>query len=162
MLRRFSNEELRFALFDMKPDKSPGPDGLPPGFFQHYWDIVGEDVVDFCESFRVSKSLPVGSNSTQIVLIPKVTNPTTMNELRPIALCNVLYKILAKALANRIKPLLNDLISENQCAFVPGRMITDNLLLAYESQHFLNRKSQGKMGSLGMKLDMSKAYDRQG
>lgn len=160
MLRKFSNEELRHALFDMKPDKSPGPDGLPPGFFQHYWDIIGEDVIDFCERFRVSRCLPVGSNSTQIVLIPKVNNPTTMNEFRPIALCNVLYKILAKALANRIKPLLNDLISENQCAFVPGRMITDKLLLAYESQHFLNRKCQGKVGSLGMKLDMSKAYNR--
>lgn len=160
LLRRFSNEELKIALYDMKPDKSPGPDGLTPGFFQHFWDIVGDDVVSFCESFRLSNTLPAGSNSTHLVLIPKISKPSTMGDLRPIALCNVLYKILAKAIANRIKPFLNDLISDAQCAFVPGRLITDNLLLAHETQHFLNRKTQGKVGFVGMKLDMSKAYDR--
>lgn len=160
LLRKFTNEELKIALFDMKPDKSPGPDGLPPGFFQHYWDVVGDDVVSFCESFRESKTLPASSNSTQIVLIPKITKPSSMSDLRPIALCNVMYKILAKALSNRIKPLLSDIISEAQCAFVPGRLITDNLLLAYETQHYLKRKTQGKVGYVGLKLDMSKAYDR--
>ncbi|XP_031099793.1 uncharacterized protein LOC116003991 [Ipomoea triloba] len=83
-----------------------------------------------------------------------------MSDLRPIALCNVLYKILAKALANRIKPLLNSLISNSQSVFVPNRLITDNLLLAYESHHYLNRKTQGNTGYVSMKIDMSKAYDR--
>ncbi|XP_031124298.1 uncharacterized protein LOC116027009 [Ipomoea triloba] len=156
----FTTEEIKRALFDMKPDKSPGPDGLSPGFFQQYWDILGRDVVNFCETFRQTKSLPPGANNTHIVLIPKVAKPTSMTELRPIALCNVLYKILSKALANRIKPLLNCLVSESQCAFVPGRLISDNLLLAYEIQHYLKRKSQGNNGMMGLKLDMSKAYDR--
>lgn len=80
-----------------------------------------------------------------------------MGDLRPIALCNVLYKIFAKALANRIKPLLKDIIFEAQFAFVPSRLITDNL---HETQHYLNRKIQGKVGHVRMKLDMSKAYDR--
>lgn len=83
-----------------------------------------------------------------------------MADLQPIALCNLLYKILAKALANRLKLLLNNIISEYQSAFVPEMMITDNIIVAYETQHFLKRKRQGKEGYVALKVDMSKAYDR--
>lgn len=101
-----------------------------------------------------------GLNSTQIVLIPKKQKPDVMEDMRPISLCNVVYKVIAKVLANRLKPLLNNIIVENQCVFVPGRMITDNVMLAFEAQHFLKKKRQGKEGYAALKLDMSKAYDR--
>jgi hypothetical protein len=87
-------------------------------------------------------------------------NPEKMKELRPISLCNVLYKIVSKVLANRLKLILPEIIAPNQSAFVPGRLITDNILLAYEVTHFMQNKRCGADGFAALKLDMSKAYDR--
>lgn len=94
------------------------------------------------------------------MLIPKKDNVEKPTDLRPIALCNVLYKILAKVLANKLKKFLPDLISENQSAFVPGRNISDNVLVAFELLHFMKRKDRGSEGKVALKLDISKAYDR--
>lgn len=121
----------------MHPDKSPGSDGMSPGFYQSFWDIVGSEVTNFCNQFINSGKLPNDINRTQLVLIPKKPKPDSMVELRLIALCNILYKILAKALANRLKPMLDNLVSEAQSAFVPGRLITDNIMIAYEAHHYL-------------------------
>jgi hypothetical protein len=101
-----------------------------------------------------------GWNDTVIVLIPKVRNPEKISEFRPINLCNVLYKLIAKVLSNRLKKILPQIISPSQSAFVPSCLITDNVLLAYELTHYLNNKRKGKEGIAAIKLDMSKAYDR--
>lgn len=83
-----------------------------------------------------------------------------MSEVRPIALCNVLYKILAKVLANRLKAILPVTISENQTAFVPGRSVHDNVLIAFELIHYMKRKNKGSEVDDALKLDVSKAYNR--
>jgi len=83
-----------------------------------------------------------------------------MKDWRPIALCNVLYKIISKVLENRLKDILSQYISDNQYAFVPGRSILDNAMVAIEVLHFMKTKMQGDDRYVALKLDISKAYDR--
>ena len=98
-------------------------------------------------------------NYAHIVLIPKIKSPEKITDYRPISLCNVIYKIISKVLANKLKQILPNLISASQSAFVPGRLITDNFLVAYESLHAMHCRKKGRRGSLALKLDVSKAYD---
>ncbi|XP_019178300.1 PREDICTED: uncharacterized protein LOC109173514 [Ipomoea nil] len=158
--RPFENNEVKEALFAMYPDKAPGPDGLNPGFYQQFWEIVGGDVSGFITNALNSCVFPEGLNDTNIVLIPKKEMPETVADLRPIALSNVIYRVMAKMIANRMKTLMGGLISESQSAFIPGRLITDNILVVAEVGHYLNRKQCGRVGWSALKLDMSKAYDR--
>jgi hypothetical protein len=98
-------------------------------------------------------------NSTYIVLIPNKKTPTRITDYRLISLCNVTYKLIAKVLANRMKQILVKIISPTQSAFVPGRLITDNILVAFEALHTMDAKMKGRQGYMALKLDMSKAYD---
>ena len=99
-------------------------------------------------------------HETHIVLIPKTKNPERVIDYRPISLCNVAYKFASKAVANRLKLVLQDIMCENQSAFVSERLITDNVLVAHEIMHHINRKKKGKYREMASKLNMSKAYDR--
>ena len=111
--------------------------------------------------FLDGSSIPEGFCDSVIVLIPKVTRPKHLKNFRPISLCTVLYyKVIAKCLANRLKPLLADIISMNQSAFVPGRLITDNTLVAFECFHFIEQISNPRKNFCAYKIDLSKAYDR--
>lgn len=100
------------------------------------------------------------SNFTYIALIPKVNKPQDPSQLRPIALCNVVYKISSKVIANRLKVILPLIISPLQSAFVPGRMISDNTLVTSEVAHFMHNLRRKTEGFFALKLDISKAYDR--
>ncbi|XP_042939447.1 uncharacterized protein LOC122274476 [Carya illinoinensis] len=144
----------------MNPLGSPGPDGFPTLFFQKYWDIVGN-----CVSKASLEVLNGGKwdntlNETLIALIPKKLNPSIVTDFRPISLCNVLYKIIAKTLANRLNKILPSIISPTQTAFVLGRLITDNIIVAFESLHTMKARLKEREGYMTLKLDMSKAYDR--
>lgn len=112
------------------------------------------------KEFLTTVVLLENANETNIVLIPKKKHPTTLTDLMPIALCNVVMKIITKVLANRLKRVLETVISDNQSAFLPGRLISDNIMVSFEIMHYLKRKKFGKEGHMALKLDMSKAYDR--
>jgi hypothetical protein len=98
-------------------------------------------------------------NHMYIALIPKVKTPTFITEYRPINICNVLYKLVEKVLANRLKKVLPTIISPSQCAFILGRLITDDILVDFEALHTMDAKMKGKEGFMTLKLDISKAYD---
>ncbi|GAA0141934.1 hypothetical protein LIER_42691 [Lithospermum erythrorhizon] len=99
-------------------------------------------------------------NFTLITLIPNVPHPVEITQFRPITLCTTTTKLVAKLLAERLKLVLGTIVSKSQSAFVPNRLITDNILLVYEVHHFIKLKKMGKKGFMSIKLDMQKAYDR--
>ena len=144
----------------MHPDKLPRPDGFNPAFYQRFWDLVGDDVYRDSLEWMNNLCFPPSVNHTNICLILKHHNPRTMKDYKPIVLCNVNYKILAKVLENRLKKLLPRIISHEQSAFVSGRSIMDNVLVAFEIIHHMKRKNKGKHGDVAFKIDISKAYDK--
>jgi hypothetical protein len=121
---------------------------------------VGEDVCKIVLNVLNSGVMNIGMNFTHIALVPKITNPVKVTDFRPISLCNVIYKLISKVLANRLKVWLPKIISPYQSAFIQGRLISDNIIAAYETLHTMHSKMFGKKGYMAVKLDMSKAYDR--
>nr|KYP39509.1 Transposon TX1 uncharacterized [Cajanus cajan] len=106
LLNPFSLDEFRVALFSMHADKSPGPDGLNPGCYKRFWYLLGPVIYQASNQWLEPGSFPPQLNHTNIVLILKIDHPTSMKDYRPISLCSVLYKVITKVLANRLKPLL--------------------------------------------------------
>ena len=143
-------------VFNMSPDKSPSLDCFQAFFFQRCWDILGEDLWRAIEDSWNDDSLLVEINFSFFTLIPKKDGPEHPGYFRPIALCNTIYKIFSKVIANRLKVLMLKLISKEQMGFVPGRSILDGILIIQEAIH-----SAGidKEACMFMKLDIQKAYD---
>jgi hypothetical protein len=150
---------MKLALDSIGDLKAPGPDGMPAVFYKKFWHVVGPKVHEEVLSVLNGGSMPVGWNVTTIMLIPKLKEPESISQFRPISLCNILYKLISKVLANRLKLVVPDIISQTQSTFVSGRMITDNVLLAYEITHMMHNKKGVRDGLVAVKLDMRKAYD---
>ncbi|XP_050384944.1 uncharacterized protein LOC126801587 [Argentina anserina] len=133
----YRDEEIRATLFQMYPTKAPGLD---------------------LRSFLTSRSLLKGVNFTHVCLILKVHSTKLVSDLRPITLCNVVYKICSKVITNGLKKHPAEIISPFQSAFILGRLITDNSLIATEVSHYIDTVDTNIVMSL--KIEMSKAYDR--
>ncbi|GJR59889.1 uncharacterized protein Tco_1502051 [Tanacetum coccineum] len=157
MVRNVSDAEIKSALFSMSDDKAPGPDGFTAAFFKKAWDIVGDNFSCAIRDFFSNGKLLREVNHTIIALIPKVTTPCKINDYRPISCCNITFKCISKIIANRIKGDLGDLVSINQSAFVPGRRISDNILLTQELMRNYHRNCGPPRCSF--KVDIQKAYD---
>ena len=124
------------------------------------WHIVGTNVSDHVlDCINFGKFLQ-SINFTHITLIPKKKNPELMSHFRPINLCNVIFKLVSKVMANRLKRILGKIIFDYQSAFVAKRVITDNIFISFEILHYMKSKCQGNTAHMALKLDMSKAYDR--
>ncbi|GJZ93434.1 RNA-directed DNA polymerase, eukaryota, reverse transcriptase zinc-binding domain protein [Tanacetum coccineum] len=157
MVREVCDKEIKEALFDIDGDKASGPDGFSSEFFKKAWDIIGEDFCSAVKEFFSSGKLLGEINATLIALIPKINSPQKVSEFRPIACCNVMYKCISKVLTNRIKSGLEKIVHINQSAFIPGRHIQDNILIAQELLKGYNRRNGSKR--CAMQIDIQKAYD---
>ena len=160
LTRPYMEEKVKTALFQMHPSKSPGPNGMSPFFFQKFWHIVEHDVTTVILSVLHSGRYLRKMNYTHIVLIPKKHDAEYITEFKPISLGNVVSQIISKVLANWIKSILPNIISDSQSAFVPCRIITDNTTVAFEMVHRMRNKRNGRKGHMAIKLDISKAYDK--
>ena len=134
LIRDFQAVEVRKALKQMHPLKAPRPDGMNPLFYQHFWPTVGDCITKCVLDFLNLGIIPPKFNETHITRIPKVKNPKKITEYRPISLSNVVSRIASKCVANRLKVILPTIISENQSAFMANRLITDNILVAFEDK----------------------------
>lgn len=159
LLQPFLGNEVRQALFQMHPSKSLSPDGMSPFFFLKFWHIVEGGVTEAVLSVLSLGHILTKMNFTHILLIPKKKDKQTMLDYHPINLSNVVSQIVSKVLANRVKNILPNIVSDSQSAFVPGRLITDNTAVAYEMLHRLRNRRQGRVGHMVIKLDISKAFD---
>ncbi|XP_019197165.1 PREDICTED: uncharacterized protein LOC109191032 [Ipomoea nil] len=152
-------EEIKRNLFEMAPCKAPEPDGYSASFYQKAWRIVGESLLVCVKLFFEIGILPADCNDTLLSLIPKVPNPNCVKQFRPISLCNVSNKLITKIMSSRLKSISRKLIDPHQTSFVPGRQISDNILIYQEVLNSMKNK-KGKGGWMTMKIDLEKAYDR--
>ncbi|GKB88702.1 RNA-directed DNA polymerase, eukaryota, reverse transcriptase zinc-binding domain protein, partial [Tanacetum coccineum] len=157
MCRGVSEVEVKNVMFEIEDSKAPGPYGFTTRFYKSAWSIIGKDICKAVQEFFITGKLLGEVNATLISLVLKVQNPDKVSEFRPIACCNVMYKCISKIITNRLKGVLGNLIHENQSAFIAGRQITDNILLAHELFRGYNRKQNIK--KVAFKIDLQKASD---
>jgi hypothetical protein len=157
LMRSFTEAELDFVLQDTKTDTAPGPDGLPVQFFKRFWPLLKKVVLQILNDFALGRVDIARLNFGVLSLIPKVPGADNIKQYRPIALINVIFKLVSKAYAVRLSPVAHRVISQAQTAFIKGRFIQDGPLALHEIIHELKSK---KMQAVLLKLDFEKAYDR--
>ncbi|KAJ9535204.1 hypothetical protein OSB04_un001715 [Centaurea solstitialis] len=157
MIRPIEDADIRNAIFSIGNDKAPGSDGYSARFFKAAWNIVGGDVMTAIHNFFYRSKLDKELNHTLLCLLPKSPNASSVSDFRPISCCTVLYKCISKIIVERMKPYLDGLVSKSQSAFIPGRRIVDNILMAHElvvGYHLHTGQPR-----CAFKIDIRKAYD---
>ncbi|KAI0496288.1 hypothetical protein KFK09_022602 [Dendrobium nobile] len=157
----FSIDEVEEALKGTSDCTAPGEDGVSYSFFKNYWAIIKSDLWKAIQIFLLTADMNKNWKKTQIVLIPKISNPTYAAHYRPVSLCNTVYKLVAKILLNRINFFIPKLITLEQATFIKGRTLHDHILIAQEVFHKF-RHSKASKGLVSIKLDMEQAYDSMG
>ncbi|XP_062099812.1 uncharacterized protein LOC133805659 [Humulus lupulus] len=157
LLRPFSKRDVKKAMFSIHSSKSPGLDGFGSGFFKGLWGIIGDEISHAVLGFFQDGFLPKSLNETVISLIPKVADPKSASDYRPIACCNTLYKCISKLLCTRISEVLPFLVHSNQGAFIKNRNLAHNIMIFQDLLKGYTRKNIS--ARCIMKIDLSKAYD---
>lgn len=129
-------------------------------FTKSNWKTLDNDVCEAVLSILNGEGMNSFLNSSFITLIPKKHNADTVSDFQHISLCNILYKFVSKTITNRLKPFMHSILSSNQIAFILGRLIIDNIMVAHELLYSLKKNKKGKVDKMPVKLDISKVYDR--
>ncbi|XP_028123599.1 uncharacterized protein LOC114320724 [Camellia sinensis] len=153
LMVEFSEEEIKAVIRDCNGNKAPSPDGFNMICFQKLWKLMKRDVCNFFKEFHMNGKLLKRLNSSFISLIPKKDNPVGHGDYRPISLIGSMYKILAKVLASRLKPVLPHIISESQSAFIGGKNILNGVLITNE---VIDGWKKAKKKGVLIKLDFDK------
>ena len=151
-----SREEVKQAVWECGIDKAPGFNGFNFKYIREMWEAIKEEIYESVMEFFVEGQSVRHLNVTWVTLIPKVENPTSIDDFEPISMVGALYKIIAKILSSRLKEVIAPLIDESQSAFVMHRQILDGVLIANESLRWLKKN---KIPGTLIKLDFQKAYD---
>lgn len=130
LTKPFTRAEIRDVFFALPHNKTCGPDGYSAEFFCGCWDIVGSEVCEAIEEFFASSSMLRQWNATTLILVPKIPNTSTTSDFRPISCLNTIYKVVSKLLESRLLPVLMEIIPPHQSAFMPERLLGENVLLA--------------------------------
>lgn len=158
MTAEFSEKEVREAIFQMKHNKAPGPDGFPAEFYQVFWSLIKDDLMAMMFRDFHNDDLNLFSiNFGIITLIPKLKEVKKIQQYRPICMLNVSFKIFTKVIANRLSMVASKVIGASQTAFIPGRYILEGVVILHETLHELKRK---KKKGIILKIDFEKAYDK--
>lgn len=155
--RPVTKEEVSEVLNNMQNGKAPGPDGFNVDFFKSGWNIVKQDIMNVVEDSRMNRTILKVLNTSFISLIPKQDNAQTPDMYRPIALCNVVYKIISKVVEKRLKSLLPTLVFVEQSGYVESKQILNNIIQAHYVVHLLTSNNKARMI---MQLDLAKVYDK--
>ncbi|XP_076897948.1 uncharacterized protein LOC143551383 [Bidens hawaiensis] len=156
LVERFKTSEIKAAVFECGSDKAPGPDGFNFFFIKKFWGVFEEDFYAVFTDFFEDGKINIGCNSSFITLIPKKKDPLSLNDYRPISLVGVIAKVISKLLANRMKVVLDSVISDQQSAFIRGKSIIDGPLVINEVVSWCKLK---KNKCFFLKIDFEKAYD---
>jgi hypothetical protein len=157
LIADFSMEEVHDAIFQMEHNKSPGPDGFPAEFYQHFWEVIKTDLMALFECFQKGDLPLYKLNFGVITLLPKKENATQIQQYRPIFLLNVSFKIFTKVATNRISDVAHKVIRPTQTTFIPGRHILEGVVVLHETIHEMHRK---KLDGVIFKIDFEKTYDK--
>ncbi|XP_026442506.1 uncharacterized protein LOC113342058 [Papaver somniferum] len=149
-------DEIKVVVYDLDADSSPGPDGFCRCFYRHCWDVIQQDLCNAIIYCWQQQRIPNGVNSSLLILLAKVRGANTLRNFRPIGLSNFFFKIFTKILATRLGNVLDNLVSEEQVAFMKIRNIHENISVTSEMVNDL--KTKRKDGNVGLKLDNTQAF----